>query len=147
MNWITLTADDIALNSAERSAYSESLLAEGETDRLPGILKDVTMQVRGAIRSCRTNLLADDPDTLPESAIYYAGALARYRLMSHFPGGVSEARATEYREAITWLRDVAACRYLIESPGDSDGAKAPKPAGPMFLTPHRTQSREQANGA
>lgn len=146
-SWIALTEDHVALNAAERTAYRESLLAAGETDRLPAILKSIVMQVRGAIRSCRDNTLSDDPDLIPESAAYYAGALARYRLMSHFPGGVSAAQEAEYKEAIQWLRDVAACRYRIESPGVSDGAKAPTAAGPRFTAPNLTQSRAKADGA
>lgn len=145
-SWIALTEDHVSLNAAERTAYRESLLAQGETDRLPAILKSIVMQVRGAVRSCRDNSLSPDPDLIPESAAYYAGALARYRLMSHFPGGVSAAREAEYKEAIQWLRDVAACRYRIEAPGVSDGAKAPPSARPAFSTPTRTQSREQADG-
>jgi hypothetical protein len=145
-SWIALTEDHVGLNNAERTAYRESLLASGATDRLPQILKDVVMQVRGAVRSCRNNVLAPDPDLIPESAVYYAGAIARYRLMTNFPGGISEARTQEYKDALAWLKDVAACRFVIESPGLSEEAETPRKARPSFTTPTPTQGRDQANG-
>lgn len=146
-SWINLDAKRIGLNNAELTAYRTSLLAEDATDRLPQILKDVTMQVRQAVRSCRDNKLDPDPDTIPESAAYYAGAIARYRLMSNFPGKIDEARSQEYKDAMAWLKDVAACRFLIEAPGESDDAPAPAKAGPKFTTPSPTQGRKQANGS
>lgn len=145
--WRALTEDDAGLNNAERAAYRSSLLAQGETDRLPNILDGVTAQVRGAIRSCRSNVLDPDPTTVPESAVHHAGALIRYRLLGHFPGGVSEIRRKEYEDAMTWLRDVAACRYLIEPPGDADDSPAPPKAGPSFTRPTLTQKRTDADGA
>lgn len=146
-SWRALTADDVGLNNAERAAYRASLLPDGETDRLPDILTAVTAQIRGAVRSCRSNVLDPDPTTVPESSVIYAGAIARYRLMAHFPGGVSSARETEYKEAVQWLRDVAACRYLIEPPGDADDSPAPSKAGPRFTSPTLTQKRSDADGA
>lgn len=146
-SWIALTPADIGLNNAESTAYRESLLAPGATDRLPAIIKSVTMQIRSAIRSCRSNIIDTDPTTLPESAIHHAGAIARYRLMSHFPGGVTGPRETEYKEATTWLRDVASCRYLVEPPGDSDGTAASPKARPSFVNPTLTQRREDAQGS
>ena len=145
--WRALTEDDIGLNNAERSAYRERLLADDKTDRLPEILKQVTMQVRGAVRSCRDNVLDTDPDTVPESSTYYAGAIARYRLMSNFPGGVSESRTAEYKEALAWLKDVMACRFVIEQPGPDDETESPRKARPKFTTATPTQGRDQANGS
>lgn len=144
--WRAITEDDIALNDSELTAYRASLLKSGESDRLPTILSQVTGQVRGAIRSNRSNVLDPDPDTLPESAIFYASALVRYRLISHFPGGIGTAREAEYKEALQWLRDVAAGRYLVESPGEADDTPAPPKAGPKFTSPTLTQTRDDANG-
>jgi hypothetical protein len=146
-SWRQLTEDDAGLNQAERAAYRSSLLGQGESDRLPTILTSVAMEIRGAVRSCRSNMLSTDPLLVPESAIHHAGALIRYRLMSHFPGGASETRRKEYEDARQWLRDVAACRYLIEPPGDADESPAPPKAGPKFSRPTLTQSRRDADGA
>lgn len=146
-SWIPLTEDHLGLNNAETQAYREAHLRDNQADRLPDILKQVVMQVRGAVRSCRSNQLSPDPDLIPESATYYAGAIARYRLMSSFPGGVSTPRQEEYKEAIAWLRDVAACRFLIESPGESDDTPAPIKAGPRITRPTLTQRREDAQGS
>ena len=146
-SWIALTEDHVGLNNAERTAYRESLLRDDQSDRLVQILKEVVMQVRGAVRSCRNNVLAPDPDLIPESAAYYAGSIARYRLMTNFPGGISAERAQEYKDAITWLKDVAACKFVIESPGLSEEAGAPRKARPSFTTPTPTQGRDQANGS
>lgn len=145
--WITLTEDSLGLNSAEDTAFRTYLLKTGETDRLTQILEDVSYMIRSAIRSCRSNQLDPDPTTIPRSALFHAGAIARYRLMSNFPGGVSEPRRKEYEDAIQWTRDVAAGRYLIEGPGDADDTPAPPKARPSFSTPTLTQRREDASGS
>lgn len=146
-SWRSLTEDDCALNDAERAAYRAALLKEGATDRLPGILLAVTRYARDAIRSCRSNRLDEDAATLPESAAHHAGAIARYRLMTHFGGGVSDARTKEWEASERWLRDVAACRFLIEPPGDSGGDPASPKARPAFTSPSLTQRREDASGS
>jgi phage gp36-like protein len=145
--WTTLTADSLGLNSAEDTAYRTSLLKPGETDRLPQILEDVTYLVRSAIRSHRSNRLDPDPDTLPRSAVFYAASIARYRLMSNFPGGISEARRKEYDDAQAWLRQVQKGEFLIEGPGEADDTPAPPKARPSISKPNLTQRREDASGS
>lgn len=147
MPWRRLTELDAGLNAAERGAYRSSLLGEGETDRLPGILSSVALQIRGAIRSFRDNVLDEDAEAVPESAVHHAGALIRYRLLSHFPGGASEPRRKEYEDALTWLRDVAAGRFLIEAPDSAPEAKAPHRVRPAFTRPKLSQRREDASGS
>lgn len=147
MPWQTLTAADIGLNHSEEKRYRESLLARGEADRLPGILASVVAQVRDAIRSARASLLDDDATTIPAGAVIHAGAIARYRLMGHFPGEISDVRTAEYREALQWLRDVAAGKYKVEPPGTDPAAPAAPAAGPKVSTPTLTQQRDHAAGS
>ena len=145
--WITLTEDNLSLNSGEETAYRTALLRSGESDRLTQILSDVTYMIRSAIRSARSNRLDEDPETIPRSALFHAASLARYRLMSAFPGGVSEMRRKEYEEANQWLRDVAAGRYLIEAPGEANEDAAPPKARPRMTRPNLSQRREDARGS
>lgn len=145
-NWIIPTVDHLGLNSAEAAAYRESLLRSGATDRLPAVQRTVVSRIRGAIRTQRGAELDTDADTIPESALDAYAGLARYKLMAHFPGAISEPRTEEYRDAKQWLRDVAAGRILIEIPGaDPDGA-APRRTRPAVSTPALTQRRQDADG-
>jgi phage gp36-like protein len=70
--------------------------------------------------------------------------IARYRLWSD---AASDEVVRRYEQAYTWLRDVAACRFLIESPGESDDTPAPAKAGPRTSRPTLTQRREDAQGS
>jgi phage gp36-like protein len=145
-SWTTLTEDSLGLNSAEDNAYRTSLLKPGETDRLTKIIEDVVYLVRSAVRSNRSNTLDPDPTTIPRSMVFHAAAIARYRLMSNFPGGVSEPRRKEYEDAQAFLRQVQKGEFLIEGPGPADESPAPPKAGPRFTSPTLTQDRGKAIG-
>lgn len=114
----------------EDMAYRQQLLATGQADPLPGIMSQVTLQIRNAIRSAPRNQLHEDPTYLPEGAIYQAVAIARFRLLSRFAIGgddqPGDARTTEYREAIRWMDLVRSGKELIEPPygtgAESSGA-------------------------
>lgn len=117
-----MTEDDVQAIMAgpEDTAYREQLLATGQPDPLPRIITQVTTLVRNAIRSCAKNTLHADPTYIPEGAIFYASAIARYRLLGRFAIGEQDqpgdARTREYREALDWLKMVRKCEELVEQP-------------------------------
>lgn len=148
--WTEITESDLqaALNGTESSEYQSALLKAGQTSPLPGIISQVTAEVRGSVRSCRDNTL--DPaseSTIPNSLRHHAMAIIRYRLLSGFVGEISAARTEEWRQANRVMEQVRSCSFRIEEPSTAIGEPAPKSVGPSFSTPTRTQSREQANGA
>lgn len=124
-----MTEDDVRALMAgpEDEAYRGQLLAAGQADPLVGIITQVTTQVRNAIRSCPRNTLHADATFIPEGAIYYAAAIARYRLLGRFAIGEQDqpgdARTTEYKEALKWLDAVRTCKEVVEQP-DGTGSES-----------------------
>lgn len=134
----------------EDDAYRAQHLATGQADPLPGIISQVTMQIRNAIRSCAKNTLHEDASYLPEGAIFHAVAIARYRLLSRLAIGEvaapGDARTAEYKEALRWMELVRSCREIIEQPYGT-GTETTQPQIEVSSnTPRREWTRDKQSG-
>jgi phage gp36-like protein len=107
-----------------------ALHQHGDPDPVPGTLATIAQTVRGYIAGCPRNTLGP-AGTLPEQLIGDAMVIARHKLLTRFPevGLLSEGRVNEYNQAMTALRDVAACKIAVESPPSKGPEKVPAGAG------------------
>lgn len=147
--WRAITTDDVmaSMNKIETDALRTKLLVSGQSDPLPQIISQVTLEVREAIRSCDRNRLSVDSSLLPEGAIYQAVALIRHRLLTRFDSGaIGESRLMEYRTARSYLSEVAACKRAVENPDDGEDAAAPLPDLEMLSHHERQATREKLSG-
>lgn len=118
MAWIALAESHVMdrLSEDERAAYEAAGEEEGATDRLPGILIQITAKFRGAIAACDKNRGRMGPSgTLPEEAIFDAATLARDALAASLPTpeGATELRTKETNQAEEFLKRVASCDIAI----------------------------------
>jgi len=146
--WRKITDQDLigALSDAEEVAYRHQPFGSATQDPLPGIISQVTLEIREAIRSCENNRLSPEAETLPEGAIRHAVALIRHRLLTRYDvQNISEARLMEYREAQKYLEAVAACQRAVELPDGDEAARAPM-VSPGISAPRRNFSRRQQDG-
>lgn len=119
MSWITLTEAKFLQHctGAETTAIKSAALGTGQTEPLTDTLVKVVQEVRGYVAACGRNSLGDGV-TIPAELEGAAYALVRYRALNRLPVKtlLTETRITEYKDAQTLLRDVAACRFAIEQP-------------------------------
>lgn len=123
MSWIELTADAIRsrFTELERSALAgNENLGETGYDPLTEIIAQVTDLVRGYVAGCASNPMGPD-GTIPSRLLDAAVSAARYkfvvRLPLVLPAFVSERRK-EYEDAIALFKDVAACKFAVDTLGD-----------------------------
>lgn len=130
MPWITLTLDHIKsrLSEAEITCYDEvGRLEDGEvTSRITGpsgVIFQVTQLIRSKVVSCHKNKLGPR-GTIPEECIHAAVSIARHNITST-PGGDDgeRDRDEEYRDAMSFLRDVSRCAISIKSPDGEIGGR------------------------
>lgn len=152
MSWRAITEDDIrsALTAPEDEAYRSQLLSSGQTDPLEIVKQQVVTEFRNAIRSCPKNRLHATATYLPEGSIYHAVAVIRYRLLSRLAIGEQDqpgdARTNEFNLAMSWLKEVRACREMIEAP-DGDGTEVPSAGNLEQIAPARRRAdREGLSG-
>ena len=146
--WRAITEDDVhsVINDAENKAFRQHLIVTGQTDPLLGIIEQVTLEVRDAIRSCDDNQLHEDSSFLPAAAIYHATAIIRYRLLTRVNNyQISEDRKTEYQTANRYLNDVAGCNRAVAQPSNDESTVA-SPTKPSIKARSRTYTRDSQDG-
>lgn len=117
--WRALTTTDMLSGLTSREQEILSTAGGDDDDRLPGIISDVTAEVRGRIATWTANQLDADTTKMPGSFIARAAALARWRLMASIPNYTpSEARKLEYEKAEKFFESVAAGKMRPEAPDD-----------------------------
>jgi hypothetical protein len=118
MSWVTLSSTHVLarLTTDERDAF-EAVGEDSSTDKLAGIIAQVTALVRTKVASCAQNTMGP-AGTIPDGCIYHAVSLCRAGLVASQPTqeGVTDPRAVETREANRFLDQVAKCDVLIEAP-------------------------------
>ncbi|AHF94603.1 hypothetical protein OPIT5_29290 [Opitutaceae bacterium TAV5] len=137
MSWRTITEDDLrtVLTGTEIDSVRTVALEDGAGDPVPGTLANVVQTVRGYIAGCSRNTLGP-AGTLPEQLVGDAMVIARHRLLTRFPevGLLSDGRVNEYNQAMTAMRDVAACRISVEAPPVAGPEKMPAGAGAILVS-------------
>lgn len=137
MSWITLTADHVKDRLAEDELIAIESTGGGGGDRLAGIIVQVTALVRAKVAACDDNELGE-AGTIPEECLHAATTIAKHDVRASLPntGGEDEGdlRKEEYRNAMTFLRDVAECEIGIVNPsGEIAGQETGCFGGPQLL--------------
>lgn len=114
MSWLALTPAHLqqSLSSVELSALQTLLLAAGQTDPLPEVIARTVSEVQGYVGARYT---VGQTGTVPVQLLSAAIALARWHLLTRLPKAslATEARRTEYTDALALLRDVAAGKFAL----------------------------------
>jgi len=144
--WITLdsTRAKQRLSGAEYNALKSAALNSGQdADTLvTELLARVTQEVRGYVAGCKANLLGAD-GTIPDETEDSALALFVYRFISRLPNMKSlldERRVKSYEDALTHLRQVAACKFGIVPPESGDASTSQ--ANPVNMETVRSNTRK-----
>lgn len=146
--WITITADHVKtrLAGVELSAYQTVALAAGQVDPLPEIIASVTDEVRGYIGACAKNTYGP-AGTIPERLLTATLNIIRYRLTTRLPLKVTDARKTEYDDAIKLMEQVAACRFAVEDPNASSPDTSVSSPSPHIAPKCRRFTHRQQEGS
>ncbi len=119
MSWIELTEEKFLeqITGAEANAIRTAALGTGQGEPLTATLAKVVQQVRGYIAANINNTLGAG-DTIPQELESAAVAIARYTALNRLPIKtlLTETRITEYKDALTLLRDTAAGKFVVEKP-------------------------------
>lgn len=126
MSWVTIAESDIItkLSGPEISAMKSAALAAGQANPLPEIITQVVAEIRGYVAGCSSNTLGEGA-TIPSELLGTAIARIRYELATRLPVEtlLTEPRKTANEDALTRLRDVAACRFAIVPPATAAPAE------------------------
>jgi hypothetical protein len=128
VSWIALTADHVRSRLAQEELEEIEGVGGGDGDRLSGIIAQVTAMVRAKVAACDDNELGE-AGTIPEECLHAAATIAKHDLRSSLPTTGSEdegnLRREEYRNAMTFLNDVAKCDIGIVNPSGQVAGREP----------------------
>lgn len=148
MSWIPLTENDVItkLSGPEIAAMKTAALQASQVNPLPGVITQIVKEIRGYIAACARNTLGDG-ETIPDELLGAAISRIRFELATRLPVAslLTEDRRTANANALTLLRDVAGCRFLIVGPviPTTDDIGSPTP---RVRQPHRNFSRRDQDG-
>lgn len=153
MPWIPITAETVAnrLAAAEFAALTTAAKSVSQTSEsiLAAAVASVTAEVRGYVAACRHNVLGP-AGTIPEELESAALALVRRHLASRLPVKAlfDELRQKEAEDALTRLRDTAACKFAIVPPETPapENQQASGPSVQLINSRERQATRERMNG-
>lgn len=148
MSWITLTESQVItkLSGPEIAAMKTAALQAAQANPLPGVISQIVKEIRGYVAACERNVLGDG-ETIPDELEGAAISRIRFELATRLPVAslLTEDRRTANANALTLLRDAAACRFLIVGPLTPTTDEISTPS-PRFSARDRTASREQQDG-
>jgi hypothetical protein len=148
MSWQTITEADVLtkLSGPEIAAMKTAALQAAQVSPLPGIITQVVREVRGYVAACDRNTLGAG-ETIPDELLGAAISRIRFELATRLPVAslLTEDRRTANANALTMLRDVAACRFqIVVAAAPSDEVVGG--SSPTFNTPTRRFSRNLQDG-
>ena len=131
MAWIKPTERDLAscLSQKEIDAFRQSPSATGAEDPVAALLAATAQQVRAAVRANRAVAMGP-ADTVPQSLMRAALAIAAFDALKRLPVPVGEDRRQAKDDALALLDKVAAGRITPESAGADDASA--NAAGPAW---------------
>lgn len=146
-NWITITKADIYNSKAATlvDQINQNLLGNGQTDRLTGIIADVTLEIRRRVAKC--NQLDADATRIPGGLKPLAVDLifCRLKIAVEMELNEDERRTLARRE--TELDRVAAGDDVVDPPDNPIAANFNQPQPkPSFGTSHREFTRWSQDG-
>ena len=131
--WVQVTEQALLtrISGAELNGFRSAALASGQADPIAPVIAQVTETVRGYIAGCRQNVLGPE-GTIPEKLVGPTVDLIVIEVEKRAGGTLIDpqgARQSAAREAMSILRDVAGCRFVIEAPEEKTEEKqmVPKP--------------------
>lgn len=140
MSWVAITDNDVlrSLTEAERDAVREAATSPDQDDPILRVIADVVKEVRGYVAACARNTLASDVTTIPDELKGAAMSRVRFELFTRLPIGrslLTEDRVDANKSATALFRDVAACKFTVESPVTPTTANIPGGNGAQLLRP------------
>jgi hypothetical protein len=120
MAWVTFDESKlkggVGLTGPELNAVRTAALPDGVTDKLTEVLTTVIREVRGRVKACAKNSVVGEDGTIPDECLAAARARAVYELGMAIPGKqiLTPQREDANKQAIAFLKDVAACQVAIE---------------------------------
>lgn len=151
MSWRAITEDDLKtqISGDELSAVRDAALADEQEDPVQPTIDQVTKEVRGFVAACSRNVLDADAAKVPDELIGYAVAIVVPRLMGRLAGlaiDKEEVRKTAASNALSVLRDVAACDFAIEQTEDPTTATVNNGDVQVVSSTTRITTRTKLNG-
>lgn len=149
MSWIALTEDDIVtkLSGPETAALKTAALQSGQADPLAEIITQVVREIRGYVKACDRNALGEGA-TIPDELLGAAINRVRYELATRLPVAslLTEARTESNRNALSLLKEAAACRFTLEQPETEAEEESASPSMPSICKPTRRFDRCDQEG-
>lgn len=128
MSWITIAESDITpkLSGPELSAMKSAALASAQTNPLTDVIAQVIKEIRGYVANCSRNTLGEG-STIPDELLGAAVSRIRFELATRLPVAslLTEDRRSANANALTLLRDVAACKFSLEQPATASSQVIP----------------------
>lgn len=149
MSWITITPELILgkFAGAEDEAARSAALATGQADPVPDLIEQITREVRGYVAACGRNQLGP-AGTIPDELLGAALNRLRFEMAGRLPGGslMDEDRRTANANALSMLRDVAACRIAVVQPDTVSPEVVSGAAVQVATKTTRVATREKMRG-
>jgi hypothetical protein len=122
MSWITLTENDVItkLSGPEIAAMKTAALQAAQSNPLTEVIAQVVKEIRGYVAACASNVLGSG-ETIPDELAGTAISRIRFELATRLPVAslLTQPRTDANNQALTLLRDVAACRFMVIAPADA----------------------------
>ena len=136
MSWRVITEADVLtqLSGDELEKLQTLSLADDQVDPLPGIMTQVSDEVRGYVRGNSANKMDTSPK-LPPEVIGAAITISRWRLCGRLAIGgsaqllMTPQREKDYSDAIEFLKLVAKGEIAVEQPESEITETAEEPRG------------------
>lgn len=147
--WTEITESDVItkLSGPEIAAMKTAALQAAQINPLPGVIAQVVLEIRGYVAACPNNTLGDG-STIPNELLGAAVSRIRFELATRLPVAslLTEDRRSANRDALTLLRDVAACKFLVVQPETADADQAGGPAVENVSTTTKRYGRDKLSG-
>ena len=150
MSWITIAEADVLtqLSAPELAALKTAAVGGGPANPLPEVIAQVVREVRGYVAACANNTLGEGA-TIPDELLGAAVSRIRYELATRLPvpSLLTEDRRTANANALSMLRDAAACRIALAQPATSTAEQIPGGNAVQVATSSpRVASRDKLRG-
>lgn len=145
MSWVAITDNDVlrSLTEAERDAVQTAATSPDQDDPVARVIADVVKEIRGYVAACARNTLAQNVTTIPDELKGAAMSRIRFELFTRLPVGrslLTEDRVDANKAATALFRDVAACKFTVESPATPTTANIPSGNSAQLLRPSSGKS-------
>lgn len=122
-------------------------LQAAQVSPLPPIISQVIKEIRGYVAACERNVLGDG-ETIPDELEGAVISRIRFELATRLPVAslLNEDRRAANSNALTLLRDVAKCAFLIVQPVTASPDQAGGPSVQIVSSTTRRATRDKLDG-